>query len=265
MSKLSKGGRSTHGFLKRRNPSSSPVGEAGTHHLLATVVRKECWKFCWKLAKYICISVGIYNEVISHQHIPKWVATQLLGNFTKCVGNHHFPDVFFSTSYIDTCLWVYTQNLGVCWTFAESTVNLWQKGRRKKTPLYLVSTPGPPGCWLVTTRMTDSFTTVIYHSYPLVGVGPKPLPTFTPLPLPPHFHHTTLQPHRFRYRCVLLYPVTTCLSKKKPFCKRAGGGEVPLINNDFCEVPKGSARGTARHGTWESMMMIFLSGLFPVL
>ena len=72
---------STHGFLKRRNPSSSPVGEAGTHHLLATVVRKECWKFCWKLAKYICISVGIYNEVISHQHIPKWVANSTCWKF----------------------------------------------------------------------------------------------------------------------------------------------------------------------------------------
>lgn len=113
-------------------------------------------------------------------------------------------------------------------------------GPKTFIPWYLVSYP--------TTRMQSSlpgwpthlpllFTTLI-----LWWGRSKSLPTFT---ASPHFHHTTLQPHRFRYRYVLLYAVTTCLSKKKPFCKRARGGEVPLINNDFCEVPKGSS---ARHG-----------------
>ena len=181
-----------------------------------------------------------------------------------------FPDVFFSTSYIDTCLWVYTQNLGVCWTFAESTVNLWQKGRRKKTPLYLVSTPGPPR--MLARHYQDD--RLIYHCYlPLLSFGGgRTQNLYLPLHLY-HFHHTSTTPPSNHTGSVTVAsyftPWRPAFRRKNPSANAPEVGRFhwSTMTSVRCRRGRHGARphATARHGTWESMMMIFLSGLFPVL
>lgn len=70
------------------------------------------------------------------------------------------------------------------------------------------------------------------------GADPKPLPKFYHSP-----QHST-QPSSNHTRVKSSLPLRLTLRRdylpfeeKNPAANRARGGEVPLINNDFCEVP----------------------------
>lgn len=227
------------------------------------------------------------KSYITSTYTENELQTQLVGNFTKCVGNHHFSRCVFLTSYIHvfvsfTAYTLYTLGnlrfnpwVRAVWksssfkTKGPLSFNLrgihcepvWGRDEKNLYTLYL-----PPRMLnRITTRMTFlKWPLLKYHSYPKGGGRIQNL--YVPLPLP-HFHHTSTTPTNSSSNHHYTASVTSSLLRKKPCEQRRPRWGGSIDQQWLLWGAEGLGTAPRPHGTAQVLRVDdddFSSGLFPV-